>query len=284
MPDSPYFLDSSALDLHAQLHRLSQQRIVFFAGMPGTGKSLMAHQLTHLAASKGRRVHLLQWDVARPVFEQHEMAAPYPRTNGVTDPIVRLATGLWARSRIADWDAQESAEAILIGETPFIGNRFTELARVQHDTAELVLRRDDCRFVLSLPVNEVQAHVVAERARRFETPVNPHEVEDAPPHLIASSWHDLYGDAWKLGVIVPADVQYTGRYDADTYRQIYEQLLRHRNLDLLPVDAVLPTATMSVYDIEVPVERLIPEPGEVVRFIMAAESLGPAAVERWWDV
>ena len=44
-------------------------RCVFFAGLPGTGKSLLIHQLAHLAHARGRRVHLLQWDVARPAFE-----------------------------------------------------------------------------------------------------------------------------------------------------------------------------------------------------------------------
>src|SRR6266700_1565398 len=56
--------------LYAHLQRLaSGQRFVFFAGLPGTGKSLLSHQLTHLAHALGRTVHMLQWDMARPVFE-----------------------------------------------------------------------------------------------------------------------------------------------------------------------------------------------------------------------
>src|SRR5919201_3102249 len=51
------------------LDGLAAQRMVFFAGLPGTGKSFLVHQLTHLAVARGRRVHLLQWDVARPMFE-----------------------------------------------------------------------------------------------------------------------------------------------------------------------------------------------------------------------
>jgi len=60
--DSPLFgtLDGLARDA----------RLVFFAGLPGTGKSLLIHQLVHLAYARGRRIHLLQWDVARPVFEE----------------------------------------------------------------------------------------------------------------------------------------------------------------------------------------------------------------------
>lgn len=52
-----------------------EARMIFFAGLPGTGKSLLIHQLAHLAHARGRRVHLLQWDVARPAFEA---SAPGP--------------------------------------------------------------------------------------------------------------------------------------------------------------------------------------------------------------
>ena len=284
MSESPYFLDTAAPDLHQRMLELVTQRMVFFAGMPGTGKSLMTHQLTHLAVSRGRHVHLLQWDVSRPVIEAHESARDYPRTNGVTHPLVRIANGLWARSVLAAWGSQHDDADLLIGETPLIGNRFTELARVQHDAAEFVLRAPDCRFVLALPSNEVAAHVISERIRRYETPVNPQELEDAPPHLIQSSWVDLYRDAEKLGVPVAPELLTDGRYDRDTYRAIYERLLRHRNLDVLPVDIVLPTATMSVYDVKVPVERIVPEPQQVALYMLAAESLGAQAAERWWDV
>ena len=55
--------------LRAPLERLAREpRLVFVAGLPGTGKSLLIHQLAHLAAGAGRSVHLLQWDVVRPVF------------------------------------------------------------------------------------------------------------------------------------------------------------------------------------------------------------------------
>ena len=40
--------------LYARLQRLARaQRLVFFAGLPGTGKSLLSHQLAHLAHAMG---------------------------------------------------------------------------------------------------------------------------------------------------------------------------------------------------------------------------------------
>src|SRR3989449_9742603 len=77
---------------------LAGQRMVFFAGLPGTGKSLLVHQLVHLAGAAGRTVHLLQWDVARPVFEASPAGRHYPLADGVTHAVIRRAAGLWVRA------------------------------------------------------------------------------------------------------------------------------------------------------------------------------------------
>src|SRR6266478_3460037 len=82
---------------------LVRQRMVFFAGLPGTGKSLLVHQLTHLADASGRSVHLLQWDVARPVFEASPVGRRYPLAGGVTHPVIRKAAGRWVRQAVAEW-------------------------------------------------------------------------------------------------------------------------------------------------------------------------------------
>src|SRR5436309_1145639 len=56
---------SEGSPLLAALSALARDaRCVFFAGLPGTGKSLLIHQLAHLAHARGRRIRLLQWDVA----------------------------------------------------------------------------------------------------------------------------------------------------------------------------------------------------------------------------
>ena len=77
MPEgSPLFETLAALARDA--------RLVFFAGLPGTGKSLLIHQLAHLAHGRGRHVHLLQRDVARPVFEASRAGRRHPQVHGVT--------------------------------------------------------------------------------------------------------------------------------------------------------------------------------------------------------
>jgi hypothetical protein len=106
--DSPLFATLATLARDA--------RAVFFAGLPGTGKSLLIRELAHLAHARGRRIHLLQWDVARPVFEASEASRRYPLKDGVTHGVIRLAVGRWARSAIARWHAEHAGAAdLLIG-------------------------------------------------------------------------------------------------------------------------------------------------------------------------
>jgi hypothetical protein len=139
------------------LRGLAALRMVFLAGLPGTGKSLLVHQLTHLAAGSGRLVHLLQWDVARPVFEASPGGRRHPQVGGVTHAVVRAAAGLWVRRAIAAWNAQHpGAEHLLVGETPFVGNRFVELARPLDDPAEPALTAPSCRFAIAVPSREVR--------------------------------------------------------------------------------------------------------------------------------
>ena len=80
--------------LAQRIRALACRRVIFFAGLPGTGKSLLVHQLVHLASGAGRQVHLLQWDVARPVFEASPAGRRYPLADGVTHPVIRRAAGL----------------------------------------------------------------------------------------------------------------------------------------------------------------------------------------------
>jgi len=109
--------------LAERIHALADRRLVFFAGLPGTGKSLLVHQLVHLATGVGRRVHLLQWDVARPVFEASPAGRRYPLADGVTHAVIRSAAGRWSATRWSNgtsvtaspsifWSARRRSSAI----------------------------------------------------------------------------------------------------------------------------------------------------------------------------
>lgn len=274
--------------LHEQLARLARTaRVIVVAGLPGTGKSLVIHQLAHLAAADGRPVHLLQWDVARPVFETSASGKRYPVVDGVTQPMIRFAVGRWARRAVAEWDRRCADPAsLLIGETPLIGHRLVELACRADDDAEAVLSAPACRFVIAVPSIEVRGHVENERERRASGPLNPREREDAPPHVLRDLWRQLLVAARGLGISAAADAP----YDPSIYRRVYEAVLHERAPDVVALETILPTAHMSVYDFAVACTNLVPSEHDADRFIRETEACYPdpaalmPAIERWWVV
>ena len=247
-------------------------RLVFFAGLPGTGKSLLIHQLAHLAHARGRRIHLLQWDLARPPFEASEAGQAYPLEEGVTHPLIRLAVGRWARAAVARWHAAHPGfDHLLIGETPFIGHRLVELARPADDEAEPALAGAWTRFVVPVPSRALRQHLEAERLRRASDPQHPREREDAPPGVLRGLWRQLAG----------ADVP----YDPAIYQRVYERLLARRHVVVLPLSVRLPTTGMSVYDFAVGTTELLPADDEIASAIrdVEADYRDPALLQRTID-
>src|SRR2546422_6125918 len=138
LPEGVLLSESSPL--LAALSALARDaRCVFFAGLPGTGKSLLIHQLAHLAHARGRRIHLLQWDVARPAFEASAAGRRYPQEAGVTPGLIRVAVGGWARPPPPRWHAPQPAPPPPLGERPFVCHRLTELAPPIGHAAEPLL-------------------------------------------------------------------------------------------------------------------------------------------------
>jgi hypothetical protein len=248
-----------------------QQRMVFFAGLPGTGKSLLMHQLAHLAAVSGRTIHLLQWDVVRPEFETHPAGQRYPVVQGVTHGIIRKAIGLWVRWALAQWRQRyPESHHLLIGETPFVGHRFIELARSQDDPAEEFLKAGASLFVIPVPSRQVRRFVETARQRRSTNPLHEQEREDAPPQVLQALWHELIRVAPFLGIPTTTRAAHVP-YDPGIYQRAYQALLKHRHTQVLALDMLLPTDTMSVYDFAIARTNLIPTPDEVVRFLRQAE-------------
>jgi hypothetical protein len=273
--------------LAERLRRLASQRMVFFAGLPGTGKSLLVHQLAHLAGGAGRIIHRLQWDVARPVLEASPAGRRYPMADGVTHAVIRKAAGLWVRDALVRWNAQHPLpEHLLVGETPFIGNRFVELAQRLDDRAEALLAGSSCRFAIAVPSVEVRRFLEAQRERRAARPLHPREREDAPPHVLRDLWHDLADVASRLGIVAPGPTP----YDPIVYRRVYETVLRHRNVEAIALDVILPTENFSVYDFAATPADLTPTEPEAEEFIRTVErrypdpTVLPREVARWWEV
>jgi len=279
VPDAaPGVIAPAGSPLHDALVELAEgARMAFFAGLPGTGKSLCIHQLAHLAHARGRRVHLLQWDVARPPFETHPAGRAYPIDRGVTHGVIRLAVGRWARAAIVRWSAAHvGSEHLLIGETPFIGNRLVELARRIDDAAEPLLAAPSARFAVPVPSAAVRAHIESERVRRAAAPLHDREREDAPPEVMRDLWRRLRAAAVLLGLaprLPPSDTD--PPYDPAIYAAVYLALLTHRHARQLPLTTILPASHLSPYDLHVPRTDLIPAPDEIPHFIAQAATLAP---------
>jgi len=268
--------------LAERIRALAGQRMVFFAGLPGTGKSLLAHQLVHLASTAGRRVHLLQWDVARPVFEAVPAGQRYPLVDGVTHPVIRRAVGVWAREALIEWNSRyHEVEHLLVGETPFVGNRFVELARPMDDRAEALLTEPACRFVIATPSREVREFLEDQRRRRAAAPLHPREREDAPPHVLRDLWRSL--------AAIGGSTDAAGPYDPAVYSGIYERVLRHRHTELIHLDVILPTERLSVYDFAVESSDVVPAAADAERYVREVERrysdlrVLDAEVAGWWQ-
>lgn len=199
---SPHHVMSSDIDLLQRLQQLAvTQRVVCFAGLPGTGKSLMMHQLAHLAVAEGRILHVLQWDVARPVFEAHPAAQGYPVVEGVTHGMIRKAVGIWVRQALTTWhDHYPDPAHLLLGETPFIGSRLIELAQRHPDPAESYLQNAESCFVIPVPSQAVRRLIETRREERSRQPLHQREAEDAPPHVLQALWQELVRVAPHLGL------------------------------------------------------------------------------------
>jgi hypothetical protein len=157
--------------------------------------------------------------------------------------------------------------------------------------------------VIAVPSGEVRRFLEAERERRAASPLHAREREDAPPRVLRDLWRDLAELARRLGITAPGRRPAVGRegagsaadgepapYDPAVYRRVYETLLRHRNVDVVALDTILPTEKLSVYDFAVAPPDLVPTEAEADEFIREVERryTEPSALEReiacWWEV
>ncbi|MGB1238510.1 MAG: hypothetical protein ACPG4U_09895 [Pseudomonadales bacterium] len=257
------------------------KRVVLFTGLSGVGKSLYIQQFAKLAASAGRTVHLLQWDVTREAFQAPQVMAKYPEIDGVTHPMIRKAVGLWTRQGVVDWHTQYSdPKHILIGELPIIGNRLVELVQRGEDEAESLLAGSQTQFFVPVPSRAVRAHIVGCRAQSIANPSHEREASDAPPAVVDSMWQQIAELALSLGLEATAD---GGDYDPELYAGAYRYLLQHRHGEILHIDEVLPTQG-SVYELDVIASELAASEAQVAQIFSDLEArLSEAQVTQMTD-
>jgi hypothetical protein len=261
--------------------------MVFFAGLPGVGKSLLIRELANIAHGLGRRLHLLQWDVVRQGFVSSAVLAKYPDVNGVTHAAIRKAMGVWSRSAVARWHVDNpDATEMLIGEAPLIGNRFIELAAPKADDAEPLLTAPTTTFLVPVPSRVVRQAIEGAREASTADPGHEREAGDARPNVMHAIWADLVETASVMGIGSQRD----GNYNPYTYRGVYSAVLKHRRSEILPIEEVLPANGRSVYDLAVPYQDVMPTDSEVEAFIQQVEQSYPdfkvleEEVAQWYEV
>lgn len=260
----------STSSIHEHCEALARSaKVIILTGLPGVGKSLYVQQLTLMAQSTGRKVHLLQWDVTRSAFETPEILAKYPEIDGVTHAMIRKALGIWTRQAIMDWSQTfADDEHILIGEATFVGERLMQLAKTNDDSAENLLRSEKTQFLLPVPSKTVRAQIEANRAESIANPQHQHETKDAPPNVLEMLWHEIYHVGYTLGIAETA--QERPAYDPDVYQKTYEYLLQHRNSTTLIVDELFERSG-SVYELAHIAGHLKASPEQVTNIMTQLE-------------
>ena len=235
------------------------RRMIFVTGIPGVGKSLLIQQMALIANEFGRKVHLLRYNFARQPFETEVNISKYPEIDGVSDPAIRKAVGLWARQAVPAWHkAHPDPNHLLIGELPLIGNRLIELVEPGEDEAEHLLTSSQTLFVVPVPSWEVREVIEKTRKRTLADPQNEQEKLDAPPNVLQFMWQAVNGLAREIG-LTKASPQTP--YNPYIYGGVFEALLQHRPSKLLLIDEVL-RPSRSVYDLDVLDSILQPTPEE----------------------
>lgn len=275
-------------------HLADSRKMVFLAGLPGTGKSLLLQQLAILAHGRGRTPHLLQWDVCRlPFLTNDRVKEHYHEEGGITHAGVRKAVGLWARRAVGQWaDAHRADRDILIGEVPIIGNRLAELVRREQDSVEPLLSDGaSAYFAIPTPSRRVRRLIEAQRKERSVSPLHEREKGDAQPDIMYALWEDLRAVALRLGLLDETEkARGTDTYDPDLYCDTYSALLKRRPSGRIDLDMLLSTEGRSVYDLSAGQRDLVPSAREVESAVREMENryARPGAleqaVEQWYEV
>ena len=237
-----------------------------FCGIPGSGKSLVLGQLARLAHRQGRPVHLLQWDVARLAFESPWAVERFPEVNGVTHPLIRRCCGLWARKAVYEWWGRHDGDDCgLIIEAPLVGARFIELALPLKTITEPTFTAPDTRFVVVVPSARVRREIERARRRTSATPVHASERADATPDVMSGLWEEVLRAAGELGIGRGRG----RRYDRRVYRGVFEYVLRHRRVEILELNELLPTGGRSVHELGFRADHLRPERSDAEEILRA---------------
>lgn len=211
-------------------------KVVVFSGLPGVGKSLYINQFQLIAEAKGKKVSVIQWDIARKSFETKEIAKHYPIENDEVHNGVKLSAGAWLLDTIKNWLAQHpKADNLLLIEAPLVGHRFIELAKIQRDEAlENFFKSPDFQMLIPIPSKKVRAKI--EENRRKQVSEDAKTWMGAKPSVMLLIWKMVCGIANEFGKNISMEGQ--PPYDPEVYEFVFKKILQHRHFTPLHIDEI----------------------------------------------
>jgi len=211
-------------------------KAVVFSGLPGVGKSLYINQFQLIAKAEGRKVTVIQWDIARKAFEIPSIAARYPMGEGVVHNGVKLSAGKWLLATIKQWIVDhENDNQLLLIEAPLVGHRFIELAKIQEDaTLEAFLKKEAFQIIAPIPSKKVREKIEADR--RAQISEDAKTWVGAKPSVMLMLWKMICGIANEFGRNIPMDGQ--PPYDPEVYEFVFAKILKHRHFLPLHIEEV----------------------------------------------
>jgi len=245
---------------------LREKRCIVIVGLPATGKSALVRESARIAGTRGRRVHLLQWDLVRVAWDRPDVLARFPEVDGVTHSGIRAAIGLWLRGAMGTWFREHTTrEDLLLVEAPIIGGRFAELAKRLRDPLEDHLAATETLFVIVAPTVALHEALRERRARETNSQ-SALERHNASLGVVDVQLAMLEEAAKRFGT----PPRTPGTYEPDLFVQVMQSVLRHRSVLVMRPDGLI-GAEGSVYDFEKNTTRMEAAPDEVTETIRTVE-------------
>jgi len=218
-------------------------KIVIFSGLPGVGKSLYVNAFQALAKKEGKKLTLIQWDVARKAFETEDILSRFPMGDGTVHNGLKLIAGKWLMDEVEMWiDIHAEDSELLLIEAPLVGHRFIELVQ-QNASEELeqYLSSDEVQVVMPIPTNEVRS--IIEEARAKQVKEEAKVWSGAKPSVMLMLWKMTCGIAVEFGKEIDMDGQ--PPYDPEIYSFVFSEILKHRHFVPLIIDEVFSLPEMD---------------------------------------
>ncbi len=222
-------------------------KVVVFSGLPGVGKSLYINQFQLIAQNIGKKVTVIQWDIARKSFESGKAAENFPMGDGVVHNGVKLSVGAWLMDTLKNWlDQHQTSDDLLLIEAPLVGHRLIELAKIQADDGmETFLKSEKVQFITPIPSTKVRSKI--EEDRKAQVAEDAKVWTGAKPSVMLMLWKMICGIANEFGKNIPMEGQ--PPYDPDIYEFVFRKILQHRQFIPLHIDEIYPISIGNEADL-----------------------------------